>query len=181
MRIEDSRIFIVSRPDDARFLRATAKPAVFEANGSVRFGDELLSKKQVDELIHHMKHIMREANGVGLSANQIGLPYRLFVASVHTTQGEPRSYAILNPVIEKSGSGTAMLEEGCLSIPDVYGDVPRARQVVLKGFDKRGAPVKIKAWDLLARVFQHEIDHLDGKVFTDRTKVIRRMEPPPTL
>ena len=65
-----------------------------------------------------------------------------------------------------------MLEEGCLSIPGTWGYVPRDERLVLSGFDKNGKPVKIRAWGLLAHVFQHETDHLQGKLFTDRTKKV---------
>lgn len=123
-----------------------------------------------------MKRIMREANGVGLSANQIGLPYQLFVAQTYDAQGTQKFYAIFNPRIEKYSPESVTHEEGCLSIPGLYGNVPRARSVVLAGYDKSGKIVKIKAWGLLARIFQHETDHLNGKLFVDRTKDTHRID-----
>mgnify|MGYP003922156025 CR=1 FL=1 len=113
---------------------------------------------------------MREANGIGLSANQIGLPYRVFVAQVPDLQGRLKFYAIFNPEIVKVSKEKELFEEGCLSIPDKYALVPRYSHIVIKGFDINGKKIKIKAWGLLARVFQHEIDHLDGKLFIDRIK-----------
>ncbi len=171
----EKEILTINRSRDEVFLHARTLPFVFLGKGKLRVGDVALSVKDLTALIARMKRIMRLANGVGLSANQIGLNYQLFVAAVHTPQGEPKFYAILNPTIEKTTGGTVTLEEGCLSIPDTYGDVPRARHVTLKGFDKNGRAVKIRAWDLLARVFQHEVDHLNGKLFSDRTKLLRRM------
>jgi peptide deformylase len=120
-----------------------------------------------------MRQIMRAADGVGLSANQIELPYRLFVAQVPDSQGRLKFYAIFNPEIVKISKKTELFEEGCLSTPSQYGLVPRPTQLTLKGFDMNGKKIKIKAWGLLARVFQHEVDHLNGKLFIDRTKNIR--------
>jgi peptide deformylase len=168
-------IFTIKEKKEEAFLRARTLPFVFEERGKLRVGGTTLTTKEVTSLIVKMKKSMYQASGVGLSANQIGLPYQLFVASVHTAQGEPKFYAIFNPVIEKTTGGMVTLEEGCLSIPNTYGDVSRARQVVLRGFDKHGKPLKIKAWDLLARVFQHEVDHLNGKLFVDHTKSVRHI------
>src|SRR3989344_5558254 len=111
---------------------------------------------------------MRTAHGIGLSANQIGLNMRVFVAEVPDAQGGMKSYAIFNPKLEKFSGEKIPFEEGCLSVPLTYGTVERAERVTLTGFDKNGGPVKIKAWGLLARVFQHEVDHLEGKLFIDK-------------
>lgn len=170
------KLFTIRDRHEEAFLRARTLPFVFEKKGA-RIGTRTLSSKELAALVADMKKVMRGANGVGLSANQIGLPYQLFVASVYNAQGEAKFYAVFNPSIEKMAGDTVSLEEGCLSIPDVYGNVSRARTVVLKGLDKHGRPIKIKAWDLLARVFQHEVDHLNGTVFTDRTKTVRTFVP----
>ena len=119
---------------------------------------------------------MQLARGIGLSANQIGLGLRLFVAEVPDSEGNLKFYAVFNPKLGKVGKEKAALEEGCLSVPDTYGLVERPGRVLLTGFDKNGRPLKIKAWGILARVFQHEIDHLDGKLFIDRTKQIYKAE-----
>lgn len=121
-------------------------------------------------LAKEMRVIMKEANGVGLSANQIGIEKRFFVAQVPDAEGRPKFYAIINPELVKKGSEVAVMEEGCLSVPELYGLVERSARITLTGYDLRGKKVKINAWGFLARVFQHEVDHLDGKVFTDRTK-----------
>ncbi len=109
---------------------------------------------------------MKQANGIGLSANQIGLSYRMFVAQV-PAQGQDKFYTVLNPELEKDGKEVSVQEEGCLSVVGVYGNVKRPERVILRGLDRNGRPLKIKAWGLLARVFQHEIDHLNGKLFID--------------
>ncbi len=128
------------------------------------------SSKEIRELVACMRRIMREANGIGLSANQIGLDLRLFVAEIPNHDGGTKFYAVFNPVIEKIGTEKKLLEEGCLSVPGKYGNVERATQITVNGFDKYGKPARIKAWGLLAHVFQHEIDHLNGILFIDKAK-----------
>jgi peptide deformylase len=167
-------IWNIAVKNEEKFLRAKTRAVEFGARGELRSGDIHLTRKDIEALVRNMRKTMREANGVGLSANQIGLPLRMFVAAVPSDQGETRFYTVFNPILERMASQAITLEEGCLSIPETYGDVPRAETVVLRGLDKQGKPLKIKAWGLLARVFQHEVDHLDGKLFIDRTKNVRR-------
>lgn len=161
-----SEILLIANKKDARFLRK--KAADFD------FGK--FSRKEVNELVARMRRIMRAANGIGLSANQIGLPYRVFVAEVPDAQGGTKFYAVFNPRIEKKSEEKVSYEEGCLSVPGKWGDVLRPEKVVVGGLDKNGRPAKVKAWGLLARVFQHEIDHLNGKLFIDRTKRVHDVE-----
>jgi peptide deformylase len=144
-----------------------------------RFDFKAHSRVEIEGLLRDMRSIMRAANGIGLSANQIGLPYRMFVAEV-PGRDDMKFYAVFNPEIEKADGEKAVMEEGCLSVPGVYGDVERPERVVLRGQDKRGKALRIKAWGLLARVFQHEVDHLDGKLFIEkatRTYKAESLEP----
>ncbi len=157
-----SDILVVEKRADEDFLRR--KTADFDF--------KKFTRKEVAELVTRMRRIMRAANGIGLSANQIGLPYRLFVAEVPDAQGGTKFYAVFNPRLEKKSKEEVAFEEGCLSVPGKWGDVVRAEKITVGGFDKNGKPAKIKAWGLLARVFQHEIDHLDGHLFIDRTKAV---------
>ena len=137
------------------------------------FDFKKFDKKEIAELLVRMRRIMRKANGIGLSANQIGLDLNMFVAEVPDQKdGGTKFYVVFNPKIEKLGEVENLFEEGCLSIPGKWGDVPRAEKIIVSGFDKTGKPAKIKAWGLLARVFQHEIDHLNGKLFIDRAKQV---------
>lgn len=131
--------------------------------------------KEIRELVRKMREIMKKANGVGLSANQIGLPYRMFVAQVPDAQGKPKFYALFNPKIERVSGEKETLEEGCLSVPETYGMVERNYRLTLSAFDQHGKKVKIKAWGLLARVFQHEMDHLNGKLFIDTAKGVQKV------
>lgn len=160
-------MMLIANKKDEKILRKKTAPFDFSK----------FEPKEVRDLIARMRRIMREANGIGLSANQIGLDFRMFVAEVPDAQGGLKSYAIFNPEFEKMSEVKVVNEEGCLSIPGKFGDVLRSQQVTLKGQDKNGRPLKIKAWGLLARVFQHECDHLDGIVFTDRTKKVHDETP----
>lgn len=123
------------------------------------------TSKEIRELIKKMRKAMEEANGVGLAANQIGLDMKVFVAQV-----ERKFYAVFNPEITSVSKEMELSTEGCLSVPEIMGEVPRHYRVTLAGLDKSGKKTTIKAWGLLARVFQHEVDHLDGKLFIDHLK-----------
>jgi len=137
----------------------------------VRYGNKILAEPtkdvpefndEIKELINRMYEIMEEANGAGLAANQIGLPLRMFV---YDDGSGP--HALINPkMIRKSGSQVA--SEGCLSIPGLFGDVERANIAVVEGINENGEKVRLTGEGLLARIFQHEMDHLDGKLFIDR-------------
>lgn len=134
-------------------------------------------RKAISRLIQEMRQAMRKANGVGLSANQIGLDAKVFVAQVPDTRGSLKFYAFFNPKIEKTGGEKLLLEEGCLSVPGKYGSVERFERITVSGYDKNGKSLKIKAWGLLAHVFQHEIDHLNGILFIDKAKELHEVSP----
>lgn len=159
-------ILVVDNRKEEKFLRKKAADFDFKK----------FSKREVNDLVIRMRRIMKAANGIGLSANQIGLDCRVFVAEVPGAQGGTKFYAVFNPKIEKASEEKVPYEEGCLSVPGRWGDVERPARIVISGFDKNGKPAKVKAWGLLARVFQHEIDHLNGKLFVDRTKKVRSAE-----
>ena len=127
-----------------------------------------------------MRAIIKKENGVGLSANQIGLDWRLFIAEIPSEKGKPKFYAIFNPDNIKASKNKIILEEGCLSVPGIWGLVERSEQIVLIGFDKNEKKIKIKAWGLLARVFQHEVDHLNGILFIDRANKFFKEAPAET-
>ncbi|HEX2098058.1 MAG TPA: peptide deformylase [Rubrobacteraceae bacterium] len=138
-----------------------------------RFGDPALKSratpvKDFDASLKHltqeMMRIMRENEGVGLAANQVGRLQRIFVAAY-----EDEEFAIVNPEVEWSSENKEKDIEGCLSLPEVRVEVERPHAVTVSGRDPSGAPVRIRAEGLLARIFQHEIDHLDGVLILDRT------------
>lgn len=131
--------------------------------------------KNLQTVIDDMIETMREAPGVGLAAPQIGLSERLIVIEYYEHEEDEEKedapkkvWAVLNPEIVKASEETLMGIEGCLSIPNLVGEVERHATVQVKGLNRHGKPMKIKAEGWLARIFQHEIDHLNGVMFTDR-------------
>lgn len=154
------KIVTIVNKKDEKFLRSRTDVFDFKT----------LTKKEVRELIKAMRQSMHAAEGVGLSANQIGLDIKVFVAKV-----ENKFYAVFNPEIIRSSKETISLDEGCLSVPGIFGLVERPAKVTLKGWDQNGKPIRIKAWGLLARVFQHEVDHLNGHLFIDKAKQVERV------
>jgi peptide deformylase len=128
------------------------------------FGPDLAS------LINDMVDTMREAPGVGLAAPQVSVPLRVIVIEFGDEEDEtvpPKLYVVVNPEITRLSTKLETGTEGCLSIPGVVGDVERHEKVTVKGQDRNGRPLKIKASGWLARIFQHEIDHLNGVLFVD--------------
>jgi len=131
--------------------------------------------KNLQTVIDSMIETMREAPGVGLAAPQIGLSERIIVVEYferdedEEKEDAPRKvWAVLNPEIIKSSEEKVMGVEGCLSIPGLVGEVERHASIQIKGLNRHGKPMKIKAEGWLARIFQHEIDHLNGVLFPDR-------------
>lgn len=119
-------------------------------------------------LIDDMFETMYAARGIGLAATQVGRLERICVVDVDKAR-----YALVNPEIVTS-DGEQTGEEGCLSIPEIYGDVTRAQRVMVRALDRDGKPFKIDATDLLARCLQHEIDHLHGRLFIDYLSLVKR-------
>lgn len=133
--------------------------------------------KDLSTLVDDMFETMRKAPGVGLAAPQIDVSQRVIVVEYAEEEDEkPKSFVVINPEIIKTSAETEIGIEGCLSIPNLVGEVERFSAVVVKGFNKQGKPVKIKSSGWLARIFQHEIDHLEGILFTDRAT--RIWQPP---
>jgi peptide deformylase len=144
-----------------------------------RYGDPLLRRRArpVDEvtpeirrLVEDMTETMFDEVGIGLAAPQVGHSLRLLVVGDEEGRGVQ---ALVNPVITESG-GTVTAEEGCLSLPGIFADVTRAQWVKLAAQDLEGRPLAMTARGLRARVFQHEIDHLDGVLFIDRLDPVTR-------
>ena len=130
-----------------------------------------VSSPAFQRLIDDMVETMQEYRGVGLAAPQVHESLRLFVALLDTDDDKDGSpVAIINPEITPIGSEMADDWEGCLSIPDIRGRVPRARHLVVRGLDRLGERIEIRASDFPARVIQHETDHLDGILFFDRMR-----------
>jgi peptide deformylase len=120
--------------------------------------------------VRSMFELMYEAHGIGLAATQVGLPYRFFVVNTTADPKETEEELVfINPeIIRKKGNLEG--EEGCLSLPELYGQVARAEEIVLEAYDVKGEGFEMECSEILARVIQHENDHLDGVLFIDRMK-----------
>ena len=131
----------------------------------------------IQKLIDDMMDTMAEYHGVGLAAPQVHEGVRLFVAALDDgdEEEEVEPIAVINPEIAIVGGEIVEDWEGCLSIPDIRGRVPRARAIKVRAFDRTGARIELSAHDFSARVIQHETDHLDGVLFFDRMKSLETM------
>jgi peptide deformylase len=131
-----------------------------------------IKSASVQQLIDDMTQTMVEYHGVGLAAPQIHEGLRLFVASLDLgdEEGAAEPIAIINPEITVVGADVVEDWEGCLSIPDIRGRVPRAREIKVRAFDREANRIELRARDYSARVIQHETDHLDGILFFDRMR-----------
>ena len=132
----------------------------------------------LERLVEKMGRLMRDARGVGLAATQVGVLQRLFV---FLKEEEDEPIAVVNPEIVERSSQTEVLDEGCLSIQGVLVPVERALEVTLVGQDVTGAPLRLELAELDARVVQHEVDHLDGVLMTERTDDESRRDALATL
>lgn len=147
----------------------------------IKEGDPILRKKaeviknpenpEIKKLISDITVAMKRANGIGLAAPQVGYPLRLFTVNI-----EDKIYAFINPEIKDFSSEVIPFEEGCLSVPKIWGPVSRPKKLTIKALDKNGKPIKIRAKGLLARVIQHEMDHLNGILFIDKAEKLYQVE-----
>jgi peptide deformylase len=150
-----------------------------------------ITSPRIQHLIDDMFESMREYQGVGLAAPQVHVGVRLFVAGFPPSTTDPRGQpdaddeadeqervplmVLINPQITPIGGAVQEDWEGCLSIPDVRGKVPRAREISVKAYDRNGRKIEIRARGFTARVIQHETDHLDGVLFFDRMKSLQTL------
>lgn len=146
------------------------------------YGDPVLRAKAADvtafddtlaKLVEDLFETMHAYQGVGLAANQVGVLQRVFVVDVPLGEDRRVRQAIVNPVLDRT-EGAETAEEGCLSMPGIYEDVKRALKVRVRGLDEKGRPIEIEAEGYLARAIQHEADHLNGVLFTDRLSPLKR-------
>lgn len=156
---------IVTLPDPS--LRRKARPVTkFDGN--------------LQTLIDDMIETMRVAPGVGLAAPQVGVSDRVIVVEYGDDEDEDvpkKLYALVNPEIKSFSQEAEVGVEGCLSVPGLLGEVERSLAVTVKGLNRHGQPMRIKVKGWLARIFQHEIDHLNGVVFTDRAAKVWKPAP----
>lgn len=148
----------------------------------LRYGDRPLHTpaRPVDDvgpdlqtLVTDMIETMYAAPGIGLAAPQVGVSLRVFVVDLSVGRDPAQLIVMINPVFAEQ-EGTQLEEEGCLSVPGFNATVVRPARVVVTGLDREGRPQRLEGTGLLARAFQHEMDHLDGRVFVDRLRGIKR-------
>lgn len=125
--------------------------------------------KEVYDLIEQMKQIVVKENALGLAAVQIGIPKRIIVCRVND-----EFKVFINPEIKAFSKQKDCLEEGCLSLPNIYGEVERPKTITLLAKNEEGKKIKLKVFGLLSRIIQHEIDHLNGILFTDKAENIKK-------
>jgi peptide deformylase len=148
----------------------------------LKYGDTTLHERarvvdevtpEIDRLIGDMIETMYAAPGVGLAAPQVGVPLRIFVVDVSVGRDAAGLQVMVNPeFVERTGM--QLEEEGCLSVPGFNATVVRPSYAVLKGLDRHGQEQRLEGAGLLARAFQHEMDHLDGLLFVDRLRGLKR-------
>ncbi len=155
------RVLTIHTKADEKILRTKTAPFEFET----------MTKAQMRDLIKEMRQTMSDSLGVGLAANQVGITKQFFIAEC-----DGKFYTVFNPKIEKTFGEPIEMEEGCLSVPGMRGTTQRYEKVLLTGFDSNGKKLKIKAWGLLAHIFQHETDHLAGKLYIDKATHIEKIE-----
>jgi peptide deformylase len=146
------------------------------------YPDPILRKKgeivtdfgpETQKLFDDMIETMYQEDGVGLAAPQIGVSKQIFVASPTMTEGE--EYVFVNPqILEAQGREFGL--EGCLSLPGISGEIPRARKIKFRALDRNGKPVEMEVKDFFARIVQHETDHLNGILLVDRVDFDKRQE-----
>jgi peptide deformylase len=153
---------------DAPVLRQVAAVVPPEKIGSKELGDILATMK---------KALHQEDDGVAIAAPQVGVGLRLFMVRGGVLKRYAEDTVFINPSIVRRGRKTHVVEEGCLSLRWFYGEVERCERVTLKALDERGEPVTVGASGLLAQIFQHECDHLDGILFIDKAANIRDLPP----
>lgn len=157
----------------------TIKPIVFESNPILRKKAKTVPVKKISEpefvkLITNMKQTLEAtSNGIGLAASQIGTDWKIFIVKIPEYTG-----TFINPEILDTSKRTTALEEGCLSVLNIYGQVTRPKTVKVKAFNEQGMSFKLRAKGLLARVIQHEIDHLNGKLFIDKAEKTYKLKQP---
>lgn len=129
--------------------------------------------REIVELARNMVETMHQAPGIGLAAPQVNVSLRLITVDLSVGENDKDLIIMVNPEILEA-EGEQVAEEGCLSVPGIYEKVLRPSRILVSGYDLDGKEIKMEARDLLARVFCHEIDHLDGKLFVDRLSPLKR-------
>lgn len=155
---------------DAKVLRQIAKPVPVKDIGSKKLGDIIAKMK---------KAVHGEEDGVAIAAPQVGAALRIFVVKGGVLPKHPEDRVFINPEILKASKKKAKMEEGCLSVRWLYGNVERHEKITISAYDEKGNKKTVGASGLLSQIFQHEIDHLEGVLFIDKAENLRDLPPEP--
>jgi peptide deformylase len=141
---------------------------------------EEIGSEKIQSLIKKMrKTLAEEEDGVGLAAPQVGEPLRIFIVSKKALSKDgsekQEDLVFINPVISKQSRKKELMDEGCLSVRGKYGNVNRFTRVTVSAYNEKGKKIERGAGGLLSQIFQHEVDHLDGVLFTDKTKMLKEL------
>lgn len=161
----------VANPNSAMQILTYPHPTLRRVSKPLRRVDAELRKK-----IREMFELMYAAKGIGLAANQVDLPLRFFIVNLEAKPESGEELVFINPVISLPRGGSEESEEGCLSLPGLYGPVVRPKQVRINAYSLAGDEIQLDAGGLLARCVQHELDHLDGVLFPDRMSATARAD-----
>ncbi len=143
-------------------------PILRKKNSNVDFNQ--FNSKELEKLIFEMKETMIKSGGIGLAAPQIGKNLKIFVIAEKILDANYYPTVFINPLIKPIGKEKTLMEEGCLSVPGIYGIVERPRKIKVSAFNELGEKIEFKFDLLLSRVIQHEYDHLEGILFIDKAK-----------
>lgn len=127
-----------------------------------------IKNPEIQRLIFNMKETMKASQGLGLAAPQVGKGLRIFVVDSTAFGGQPQNQVYINPKIKRKSFAKSIEEEGCLSVPGIYKQIKRSKDLMVEALDENGKKFRLKAAGLLARVIQHECDHLNGILITDK-------------
>lgn len=150
--------------------------------GITKYGNPVLRKvaepvteinDEIKKIVNDMLDTMYASEGVGIAAPQIGISKRIIIVDVHPDEASVKPLILINPEIVEA-SGEIKEQEGCLSIPDIRSEVKRYERVVVEGLDLDGNKIRVEGTDLLARALQHEIDHINGKLFIDHISKLKQ-------
>ena len=155
----------------AKILKILTDPNAELRKTSVEVDLDMLQDQEFIKFYRDMTHTMTMKDGVGLAAPQVGKNIRMVV--INTKHGE---IVMINPLIEKFSWSKEWLDEGCLSVPTIFGKVQRSKKIQCSYIDTDGKPIRLEASGLMARVIQHELDHLDGILFIDKAKNLHKQK-----
>lgn len=148
---------------------------ILRKTGKLLSGPDFLSP-ETQKIIADLAETMYEKDGVGIAAPQIGESVQICLIAKDYTNDKEKDLVLINPVWQKKTIMKAWGEEGCLSVPDVFGDVKRYKKITVKYIDENGQPGTLTAEDFFARIIQHEVDHLNGILFIDKAKKLHKIE-----